>query len=51
MIDLSKVFDEVNHDLMINKLLKSSLPKILVRTIGYMLINRFADVCSNSGKV
>ena len=39
MIDLSKAFGEINHDVMIDKLLKSSLPKIVVRTIGHMLKN------------
>ena len=41
MIYLSKAFDEINHDVMIDKLLKSSLPKIIVRTIGYTLKNVF----------
>ena len=34
----------------IHKLLKSSLPKILVRTIFYMLKNTVADVYFNNGK-
>ena len=50
MIDLWKSFDEINHDVMIDKLLKSSLPKITVRTIGYMLRNKFVNVHSNKGK-
>ena len=50
MIDLAKAFDEINHDVMIGELLKSSLPKIIVRIIGYMLENIFADVCFNNGK-
>ena len=44
MIDLSKAFDEINHDVMIDKSFKSRIPKIIVRTIGYMLKNTFADV-------
>ena len=49
MIDLLKAFDEINHDIWIDKLLKKSLPKIIVRTIGYMLKNTFADVRFNNG--
>ena len=41
MIDLSKAFDEINHDVMTDKLLKSSLRKIIVKTIGYSLKNVF----------
>ena len=37
MIDLSKAFDEINHDGMIDKIFKSSLPKTIDRTIRYML--------------
>ena len=48
--DLSKAFDEMNIDVMIDKLLKLSLPKIIVRTIRYMLTNTFADSCFNNGK-
>ena len=49
MIDLSnsKAFDGIIHDVMIGKLLKSSLPKIIVETIGYMLKNTFSDVRFN----
>ena len=44
MIDLSNAFDQINHDVMVDKLLKSRLPKIIVRTIGYMLKNTFVGV-------
>ena len=47
-IDLSKAFDEINHDVMIDKFLKSSLPQIIVRTIGYMLKITFTDVPFNN---
>ena len=50
MIDLSNAFDEITHDVMIDKLFKTSLPKITVRTIGYMLKNTFTDVHFNNGK-
>ena len=50
MINLSKAVDEINYDLMIDKLLSSSLQKIMVRTIGYMFKNRYAEVCFNNGK-
>ena len=49
MITLSQAVDEINHDVMMNKLFKSSIKKIMVRTIGYML-NIFADVRFNNGK-
>ena len=49
MIDLSKAFDETNNDVIIVKLLKSSLPKLIVRTIRFMLNNTFADVSFNNG--
>ena len=35
---------------MMDKLLKSNLPKIIVKTIGYMLKNTFADFHFNDGK-
>ena len=50
MIDLLKAFHEIIHDIFENKLLKSSLPKILVRPIGHMLKNTFNDVCFNNKK-
>ena len=37
-------FDEINHDVIIDKLLKSSEPTMIVRTVRYKLKNRFADV-------
>ena len=43
-------FNEINHDVMIDKLLKWSLPKIIVRTIGNILKKTFADVSFNNGK-
>ena len=39
MIDLSNAFNENNNDVMIDKLITSSLPKIIIRTMGYMLKN------------
>ena len=48
-VKLSKAYDEINHDVMIDKVHKWSLPKITVRTIGYMLKNAFADVRFNIG--
>ena len=33
MINISKAFDEINRDVMIDKLLKSSIPKRIVRTV------------------
>ena len=50
MIDLSKAFDEINPDIMIDKSLKSSLPEIIVRTVENVLKNTFADVRFNNGK-
>ena len=50
MIDLSKAFDQINHDVMIDNLLKYSLQKVIVRTTGYMLKNTFAGVLLNNGK-
>ena len=50
MIDFSNAFDEINHDIMINKLLKSSLANTIVRTIGYMLKYSFTDVLFNNGR-
>ena len=47
-IDLSKTFAEINLDIMINKLLISILPKIIVRTIRYMLKNTFVVVRFNN---
>ena len=41
MIVLSKAVDEIKHDINLDKLLKSNLPKIVIRT---MLKNTFADV-------
>ena len=35
---------------MMDKLLKSNSPKIIVRTIKYMLKNTFADIRYNNGK-
>ena len=45
-------FYEINHDVMIDKFLKSSLPKIIimVRTIVYKLKITFADVWFNNEK-
>ena len=48
MINLSRAFDQINHDVMIDKLLKSSLPKIIVRTIEYMLKNTYHGVSFNN---
>ena len=50
MTDLSKAFDELNHDVMMDKLLKSSLSKIIVRTIGHNLKITFAAVRFNNMK-
>ena len=43
MIDLSKAFDELNHDVMIDRLLKSSLPKISVKTI--VICEKYICIC------
>ena len=44
------LFDEINHDVVIDKLFKSSLPNIIVRTIAYILKNTFADIRFYNGK-
>ena len=33
IIDISKAVDEINHDVMIDKILKSSLPKIMYKIL------------------
>ena len=43
------LFDEINHDVVVDKLFKSSLPNIIVKTIGYMFKYSFADVVFNNG--
>jgi len=50
MIYFSNTFDEINHDVMMDKLLKSSLPNTIVRIIEYMLKYSFADVLFYDGK-
>ena len=50
LINISKAFDGTNIDVMIDQLLKSSLPKVIVRTVRYMLKNTFADVGYNNRK-
>ena len=37
IMDLFNAFNEMNNDKMIDKLLKSSLPKMIVKIIKYML--------------
>ena len=43
-----KGFHGINDDVMIHKLHNSCLPKIIVRTIGYMLKNTFRLTVSNT---
>ena len=38
-LDLSKAFDRVNINILISKLLKTNLPKSIIKIIGYMYLN------------
>jgi len=44
-IDLSKAFDRVNFDVMLDKLCKTDLPDSVVRVIDYMMRNTYVNVC------
>ena len=46
-IDLTKAYDRVNHDILINKLLNTDTPIIIVKILQYMLRNTHAYVDIN----
>ena len=43
-IDLTKAYDRVNHDILINKLLDAGTPILIVKLLQYMLENTYACV-------
>ena len=48
MVDLSKAFDKINHDTLINKMRCTNLPNKILNIISFMLRNTFVNISCNS---
>ena len=47
MIDISKAFDKINYDILISKILKTSLPKQIVYMLEFMFKNTYVNTSIN----